>query len=62
MTLSAEPMPLRPGSPEALEQGCFCPVLDNAHGAGYMGGVKAENGETIFLIDDACPLHKEFGA
>lgn len=60
MTLSAEPMPLCPGSSEALEQGCLCPVLTNARGAGYMGGVKAANGETIYVIDEACPLHKEF--
>lgn len=26
-----------PGSDEAIEQGCSCPVLDNGHGRGYLG-------------------------
>lgn len=25
-----------PGSDDALKDGCVCPVLDNAHGKGYM--------------------------
>ena len=38
-----------PGSDEAIEQGCLCPVLDNAHGKGL------GNGE--FWITSGCPLH-----
>lgn len=39
-----------PGSPKAIEQGCKCPVLDNAHGKGhYRGG---------FAIRKDCPLHE----
>ena len=26
-----------PGSDDAIEQGCRCPVMDNAHGHGYLG-------------------------
>lgn len=40
-----------PGSPEAIKQGCTCPVLDNAHGCGYMGRAG------MFVVTDGCPLH-----
>ena len=40
-----------PGSPAAVAQGCACPVLDNAHGAGWMG----LNG--IFVMTESCKLH-----
>lgn len=46
-----------PGSREALAEGCTCPVLDNAHGKGYMGGMKDDNGNTIFIMVTTCPLH-----
>lgn len=42
---------LLPGSDEALELGCTCPVLDNAHGRGYMG----VSGTYVYSAD--CPLH-----
>lgn len=42
---------LRPGSPEALASGCRCPVLDNAHGAGYLGLGK------VWVMQMDCPLH-----
>lgn len=48
---------LPPGSDEAIAAGCVCPVLDNAHGKGYMGGAKDENGETVYILSWACPLH-----
>ena len=49
---------LNPGSDEAIKAGCRCPVLDNEHGAGYMGGVTdKETGETIFVTRGDCPLH-----
>ncbi len=41
-----------PGSDEALEQGCICAVLDNAHGK---GGFDLPNGQ--FWITENCPLH-----
>lgn len=45
-----------PGSKEAREQGCLCPVIDNEHGRGYLG-----NGERFgFVINEDCPLHAEY--
>lgn len=41
-----------PGSPEAVEQGCTCPVGDNCQGAGFI-----LNGERVFWFDADCPLH-----
>ena len=40
-----------PGSNEAVERGCKCPVLDNSHGKGYM----MQKG--IFVKVVGCPLH-----
>jgi len=40
-----------PGSDEAIEQGCTCPVLDNAHGEGMLG-------LDMFVIAEGCPLHE----
>jgi hypothetical protein len=39
-----------PGSDDAISLGCTCPVLDNSHGKGWMGG-----GE--FWITEGCPVH-----
>lgn len=46
-----------PGSPEAVAQGCLCPVLDNARGRGYLGGVRDEAGNVVFVQSGDCPLH-----
>jgi len=46
-----------PGSREAIATGCTCPVIDNGHGRGYMGGAKDKNGETIFVYTVGCPVH-----
>lgn len=48
---------LRPGSDEAIKAGCTCPVMDNAHGKGYLGGVKDEDGNTVFVYNGDCPIH-----
>lgn len=40
-----------PGSEEAVNQGCTCPVLDNGHGDEILGHVRG------FWIDENCPLH-----
>lgn len=40
-----------PGSDAALDLGCECPVMDNAHGKG------SGYGKDTFWIDDGCPLH-----
>lgn len=42
---------LPPGSDEAIEAGCTCPVLDNAHGEGYMGQ------EGVYVYVEGCPIH-----
>lgn len=55
MKQSIKEMP--PGSGTAWQHGCKCPSYDNHHGRGYMGGVKDENGETVFVINHDCPLH-----
>jgi hypothetical protein len=41
-----------PGSPEAAEAGCTCPIVDNAHGEGI-----PYHGETNWWIRAGCPLH-----
>jgi hypothetical protein len=46
-----------PGSDEAILRGCTCPVIDNAHGKGYMGGAKGSDGYTLFVYTCGCPVH-----
>lgn len=45
-----------PGSDEAHEAGCTCPVIDNAYGDGAWGGIKV-NGKTLYWMRGDCPLH-----
>lgn len=47
-------LPPPPGSDEAMEKGCLCPVIDNGHGAGYY---TMDNGVPLYVINEACPLH-----
>ena len=43
----------KPGTRQASELDCTCPVLDNGHGRGYMG-----DGERYgFVVQENCPLH-----
>lgn len=42
----------KPGSDEALEMGCTCPIYDNMRGKGAYGGP-----EGAFYISLECPLH-----
>lgn len=43
----------KPGSNEAIEQGCVCPVIDNGHGKGHLG-----DGEKYGWWTNAdCPIH-----
>ena len=46
-----------PGTKEAIKQGYTCPVLDNAHGRGYMGGIQDDEGEIIYVYAYKCPVH-----
>jgi len=41
-----------PGTKEAQDQGCTCPVIDNHYGA----GVPSPNGPMFWMSGD-CPLH-----
>jgi hypothetical protein len=43
-----------PGSDEAREQGCNCPVIDNAHGLGAQG---SRGEDAVFWMTSTCPLH-----
>lgn len=43
-----------PGSQEARDRGCQCPVLDNAHGRGAWG---SEGDDAVFWIAEGCPVH-----
>ena len=55
-----------PGSPEAIEQGCTCPVFDNCKGRGC--GLTDKDGNPLYYINEKCQLHgakegeKEFPA
>jgi len=50
---SAKKVKPNPGSPEAIDQGCTCPVDDNARGRGF----PMTDGEMCFYVEAACPLH-----
>lgn len=41
-----------PGSDEAIEQGCLCPVLDNGHGRESMFG------PNVWIFRADCPVHR----
>lgn len=41
-----------PGSDAAIERGCTCPVMDNAHGR----GIPTPDGPR-FWYSERCPLH-----
>lgn len=45
---------LPPGSTEAQEAGCRCPVMDNGRGRGLWTD---ENGTTQYVMRQDCPLH-----
>lgn len=47
----------QPGSKEATDTGCECPVVDNHYGKGYMGGITDDNGMTLYAIHEGCLLH-----
>lgn len=46
-----------PGTDAAIHAGCKCPVMDNGHGRGYMGGVKDADGDVVFVVTEGCNIH-----
>lgn len=42
-----------PGSQEAIDRGCSCPVMDNSYGRGYLGS-------DTFVYNMECSLHKGY--
>lgn len=53
---AADELP-NPGSTEAIDAGCQCPVIDNCHGRGWKGGMKDSSGQTMFVYNLECPVH-----
>lgn len=51
--VTMKPLQPRPGSQAAIDKGCACPVLDNAHGAGRFG-IGEKSG---WLIVMGCAVH-----
>lgn len=51
MTFHGQP---NPGSDDAIDFGCTCPVIDNGHGNGYH---YVEGREPEFVVTSGCPLH-----
>ena len=43
-----------PGSKEAIELNCVCPILDNNFGAGIG---KDKDGNILFWYSSECPIH-----
>jgi hypothetical protein len=33
--------------------------MDNGHGTGYLGGVRNEEGNVVFVYSDKCMLHRK---
>lgn len=56
MELDLSNKPPAPGSDAAIAKGCTCPVLDNAHGRGYMGN------PGLYVMTEGCPLHGTLAA
>lgn len=46
-----------PGSPQAVLDGCRCPVIDNQHGRGYRCDVTKKLAEQRWALHPNCPLH-----
>lgn len=43
-----------PGSPDAVAEGCACPAMDNARGA----GIRCSDGTVLHWRNENCPLHR----
>jgi len=42
-----------PGSKEAIDQGCTCPIMDNHYGKGR----SVKDGKATFIFSSDCPIH-----
>ena len=49
---SLKPIEPHPGTNEAIEAGCLCPILDNRHGRGHF---MAPDG--VYGYNEGCPIH-----
>ena len=45
---------LKPGSKEAIDAGCTCPVLHNRHGKGY---AEDKDGKALYIFGEDCKIH-----
>lgn len=48
---------LKPGSHEAIKQGCTCPRMGNRYGKGMYINKKSES---LFVYNLECPIHGEY--
>ena len=48
-----------PGSAAAEQLGCKCPVMDNHHGDGIVGGFGGTPDNPVFWQTDACEVHSD---
>lgn len=46
-----------PGSQEAIDQGCKCPVMDNFYGKGIPFPEEDGTYRTAFWMSGDCPIH-----
>jgi hypothetical protein len=51
------PDKFNPGSDDAVRHGCTCPVLDNNHGRGIVGGYGGTKFRPAFWINGNCEYH-----
>lgn len=49
---------MTPGSPEAIKQGCKCPIMDNRRGVGIPDPRNPQDIMlTRFWVNEECPVH-----
>lgn len=49
-----EVKPFAPGSRDAIDAGCSCPIVNNCYGKGaYFKG----DGNPVFWYNEKCPIH-----
>ena len=47
---------MNPGSKEAVEAGCLCPIIDNNKG---IGAYMRADGQPVWWYNGDCPIHGE---